>query len=297
MLKKSRTIKRAVSTSGVGLFTGKRVGMRLCPFEEGEGIVFQRMDLPLQPKIPARLEYVKETPRTTILGKDGVTVQTVEHLVATLHAFSIDQILIQINGPEIPIFDGSALQLVSLIEEAGTKELDTWQKEIKIDAPFFWSSGDIFLIALPSDELRLSYTLHCPHVPMIGTQFTSFIIEQESFAREIAPCRTFSIYEEIAPLIKEGGLKGGSIDNAIVIKEGKLLNSDGLRFPNEMARHKILDLLGDLSLIPPFIAHVIGIRSGHSSNYAFAKELNAHICTRLAQEKKETAMAAHGGVQ
>jgi UDP-3-O-[3-hydroxymyristoyl] N-acetylglucosamine deacetylase len=299
-LKKRRTLQRAISTSGIGLFSGKHVEMRLLPAEGDEGIIFRRMDLPSQPKIPARIEFVKETPRTTILGKDGATVQTVEHLMATLFAFSIDQVVVEIHGPEVPIFDGSAVQFVSLIEEAGIQELDTWKKVCKIDVPLFWSSGDIFLIALPSDAMQFSYTLHCPHVPLIGTQFTSFLLEHESFVCEIAPSRTFSIYEEISPLIEKGELKGGSIHNAIVVKEGRLLNPDGLRFSNEMARHKILDLIGDIALIPiPFIAHIIAIRSGHASNYAFAKELYARICASVAntEETGESAIAMHGDTQ
>lgn len=288
-LQNKRTLKRSVSTSGIGLFSGQRCEMRLCPSESG-GIVFQRVDLPLKPTIPARLEYVSDTPRTTILSKDGVRVQTIEHLMATLRAYGVDNVVVEISGPEVPIFDGSAMEFVSLVEKAELCTLDTCKTPIKLDAPLFWSAGSIFLIALPAEEMRLSYTLHCPDVPFIGTQFYSFPLDPEGFKREIAPCRTFSIYEEIAPLIEKGGIKGGSIDTAVVIKEGKLLNPDGLRFSNEMTRHKILDLIGDLALIPvPFLAHVIAIRSGHASNYAFAKELYQHLGDEDAGQERESA--------
>lgn len=271
--KKERTLKRAVSTAGIGVFSGQQATIRLCPQESG-GIVFKRVDLAGQPKLPARLEYVKATPRCTILGDANLSVQTVEHLLAALHAYEIDHLLIEISGPEVPIFDGSALHFVELIENAGLCELQQQRECIALQTPVFWSEKDIHIVALPSDTLRISYTLHYPHSAVIGAQYGSFVLSPERFKKEIAPSRTFSIYEEIAPMIEKGLVKGGTLQSAVVIKEGRIFNPEGLRYPDEMVRHKILDLIGDLSLIPlAFSAHIIALLAGHSSNNAFANKL------------------------
>jgi UDP-3-O-[3-hydroxymyristoyl] N-acetylglucosamine deacetylase len=274
---KQRTLQHSVSAMGVGLFSGEKVSIRLCPAAANTGIVFQRVDLPHHPILPARSECVQGTPRCTVIGNGEDFVQTVEHLLAALRAYSIDNVLIEISSCEVPIFDGSALHFVAMIEEAGICELDAGKKIFRLKTPIFWSKGDIHLIALPSEEYRISYTLHYPHSATIGTQFYTFVLDQEGFKSEIAPCRTFSIYEEIVPMIEKGLVKGGSLGNAIIIKEDAVVNPDGLRYPDEMVRHKVLDLIGDLSLVPPFLAHVVAVRSGHASNNAFAKELFNHI--------------------
>ena len=275
--KKQRTLLRSVSAVGIGLFSGEKVSIRLCPSAEDSGIVFQRTDLSHRPLLPARSEYVQGTPMCTIIGKGDHYVQTVEHLLAALRACEIDNVLIEISGSEVPIFDGSSMHFIHMIEEGGICELEAEKELISIKTPVFWSQGNIHLIALPSDEYRISYTLHYPHSKTIGTQFYTFSLGSDRFKSEIAPSRTFSIYEEIEPMIKKGLIKGGSLDNAVVIKDDTVVNPGGLRFPEEMARHKVLDLIGDLALVPPFLAHVIAIRSGHASNNAFAKQLLNHI--------------------
>jgi UDP-3-O-[3-hydroxymyristoyl] N-acetylglucosamine deacetylase len=278
LVKKQRTLLRSVSADGIALFSGEKVSIRLCPASGNVGIVFQRVDLPHRPKLPALLENVQGTPRCTIIGCGSDSVQTVEHLLAALRAYEIDNILIEVSGCEVPIFDGSSGRFVEMIEEAGVCELEEEKEVIRLKTPVFWSHGDIHLIALPSDEYRISYTLHYPHSKAIGTQFCTFALTQEGFKNEIASCRTFSIYEEIAPMIEKGLVKGGSLHNAVIIKEDRVVNPEGLRFSNEMARHKALDVLGDLALMPIlFSAHVIAIRSGHTSNNAFAAQLLKHI--------------------
>lgn len=277
-LKTQKTLKDSVSAEGIGVFTGEKVSIRICPAEKDAGIIFQRVDLSNKPILPAKLEFVQGTPRCTVIGDNGVCVQTVEHILAAFKAYGIDNALIQISGSEVPIFDGSSLRFVELIEEAGVVELESKKNVYFVDAPIFWSQGDIHIIALPSHEYRISYTLHYPHSQFIGSQFYSVVVDQEHFKNEIAPCRTFSIYEEIAPMIEKGLVKGGSLENAVIIKENAVANPEGLRFSDEMVRHKVLDLIGDLSLVPvPFLAHIIAIRSGHASNNAFAKELFNHI--------------------
>ena len=277
LLKKQKTLKKSASANGVGLFSGDKVSIRLCPAKENTGIVFQRVDLPHQPVFPACSEYVQGTPRCTIIGNGKDFVQTVEHLLAALCAYGIDNLLIEISGCEIPIFDGSSKHFVEMIEEAGVCEQESEKIVFKLKKPIFWSQGEVLLIALPSEEYRISYTLHYPHSTTIGTQFCSFVMDRENFKREIAPCRTFSIYEEIAPMIEKGLIKGGDLGNAVIIKGDAIVNPDGLRYVDEMVRHKTLDLIGDLSLVPSFLAHVVAVRSGHSSNNAFAKELLNHI--------------------
>lgn len=274
---KQRTIRGSISASGVGLFSGEKVSIHLLPAAENTGIIFERIDLPHRPKLPAKSECVQATPRCTMIGNGSAVVQTVEHLLAALRAYNIDNLIIEISGSEVPIFDGSARDFVELIEKVGICELEADKELFKLKSPVFWSQGEIHLVALPSEEYRLSYTLHYPHSSTIGTQFYTVVLNQQRFKTEVAPCRTFSIYEEIAPMVEKGLIKGGSLDNAIIIKDDKIINPEGLRYPNEMARHKILDLIGDLSLVPPFLAHVIAVRSGHSSNNAFAKELLNHI--------------------
>ena len=275
--KKQRTLQRRVHASGIGLFSGQKVSICLCPTLENSGILFRRIDLPHQPILPARSEYVQGTPRCTIIGNGKDSVQTVEHLLAALRAYDIDNILIEISGCEVPIFDGSSKHFVDMVEEGGICELKEEKEVIRLKNPIFWSQGDIHLIALPSEEYRISYTLHYPHSQTIGTQFYTFSLDQERFKNEIASCCTFSIYEEIAPMIEKGLVKGGSLDNAVIIKGDEVVNPEGLRYADEMVRHKVLDLIGDLSLVPPFLAHVIAVRSGHASNNAFAKQLLNHI--------------------
>lgn len=273
-----RTLRKSISISGIGIFTGEKATLRLCPAEADSGIIFQRLDLASKPFLPASLEYVQETPLCTMIGSKGALVQTVEHLLAALKAYQIDNVLIELKGPEVPILDGSSAGFVEMIETAGIAELEEEKEFLTLDAPVSFSQGNIHLIALPSEEYRISYTLHYPHAPVIGTQFYTFAVSEEGFKKEIASCRTFSLYEDIAPMIKKGLLKGGSLENAILIKEGAVANPEGLRYPDEMVRHKILDLIGDLSLIGiPFLAHIVAIRSGHATNRAFAKELRHHF--------------------
>ncbi len=279
-MRSSYTLRKAVSKTGVGVFTGEEAVLTLKPMPFGSGILFRRSDLPGAPKFRLGLSLVQGTPRCTIIGNEEFSVQTVEHLMAALYAYSIDDLLIELSGPEVPILDGSSLPFVEMIEEVGL--LEQGEKEVLIlKKPVWWSRGDVHLVAIPSSEFRISYTLHYPGSECIGTQFFSLALDCDSFKKEIAPCRTFSVYEEIAPLIEKGFLKGGSLESAVVIKENRILNPEGLRLPEEMVRHKILDMIGDLYLMGfSFCAHIIAVRSGHHANNAFANEL-------LAQFKKE----------
>ena len=272
-----KTIKREVNISGIGLFTGESVHLRLLPAKEGTGIVFQRVDLAGKPKIPARLAHVLDAVRTTRLANEAASVNMVEHLLSALYAAEIDNVLIEVTGPEIPACDGSAKPFIDLLEQAGTAIQMESRSVLKIERPVFWSSQDIQLVALPCEQFRISYTLHYPGSLLPGSQFYTFSFQREGYKAEIAPSRTFSLYEEIAPFIEKGYIKGGGVENAVVIKDDKVLNPEGARFKDEMVRHTILDLIGDLSLIGrPIKAHILAIRSGHASNVAFAKELEKY---------------------
>jgi UDP-3-O-[3-hydroxymyristoyl] N-acetylglucosamine deacetylase len=273
-----RTLKKEVSFSGVGLHTGKEVSIRFCPAPEHSGIVFQRSDLPGKPTIPASVEYVQDTSRSTTLGIGSCCVQTVEHVLAAIHAYHIDNLYIQVTDSEPPIGDGSSLTFVEMIEDAGIYEQAATISPVKIKVPIHFSHGDTHLIALPSEDYRISYTLHYPNTPVIRSQYFSMKVTEESFKREVSGCRTFALYEEITYLMERGLIRGGSLENAVVIKDDVVFSKEGLRFPDEMVRHKVLDLIGDLALVGfQFCAHVIAIRSGHASNVALGKELVSQI--------------------
>ena len=201
----------------------------------------------------------------------------VEHILSALSGLEVDNALIQVEGPEIAAGDGSSQIFVDLIEEAGLVAQGEKRNLLEIAEPLYWSKGDIHLVALPSLEFRVSYTLHYPQSALVGSQFYTYSANPDRFKKEIAPCRTFSLYEEIFPFIEKGIIKGGGLENALVIKGDQIMNPGGVRFPDEMARHKILDLIGDLALIgSPIVGHIISIRSGHASNVAFAKVLSNH---------------------
>ena len=277
VLLKQKTLARGVEFSGVGLFTGEFSHIRLLPGEANTGIVFQRIDLPDKPLIPALLSYVSETPRCTCLANGNASVRMVEHLLSALHGLGIDNAFIEMQGPEIPASDGSALEFVQMIEQVGCGFLDEPKKIIQIDRPIFWSEGHTHLIALPSETFRISYTLHYPHTSAIGSQYYSLDVNPEIYRSEIAKCRTFSLYEEIAPLMAKGMFKGAGLERGVLIQGDKILNPEGVRCSDEMVRHKILDLMGDMALIGAYIkGHIIAVRSGHASNIAFSKKVLAN---------------------
>lgn len=276
-----QTLKKEVAFSGKGLFTGQETRVRLSPAPPGSGILFRRSDLTNSPLIPASVEFVKSSVRCTLLEKEGASVQTVEHLLAALRGYEIDNLFIEVSAPEVPIFDGSAAAFCQKIEEAGIQTQAAEKQRFKLEAPLYWSEGEMHLIALPSNEYRISYTLHYPHSPYLKSQFFSLALTPQSFQQEIASCRTFTLYEDIAPLIEKGILKGGGLENGVVIKEGAVMNPEGVRFSDEMVRHKILDVIGDLALVgAPFLAHIIAIRSGHAANQALAHQIANHIRKR-----------------
>ena len=285
-----KTLVRPAHFAGIGLFTGQACAIQIHPASAGYGVVFQRIDLPGKPQIPALLEYVSETPRCTCLAKDDASVRMVEHILSALSGLGVNNAHIEVEGPEIPASDGSALEFVQMIERAGIRSLEAPRRSIYIEKAMYWSQGDCHLIALPSEGFRISYTLHYPQSTLIRSQYCSFFMTEELYRREIAPCRTFSLYEEIAPLLEKGVLKGGGLDKGLVIQGDQILNPEGSRFFDEMVRHKVLDLIGDLSLLgAPLEGHILAVRSGHASNVAFAKEI-AKSCLGQASSVSEVGL-------
>lgn len=276
--RKQRTLQKPVSFSGIGVHTGERVSLRFCPAKEGTGVVFKRVDLPGQPTIPATVEYVTDTARSTTIGIKDVRIHTVEHVLAAVRAYGIDNLLIEISNIEPPVGNGSSDVFVDMIIESGIVEQEAMTPIVQLQSPVYWSEGDIHLVAIPCDSYRISYTLNYPETPALRAQYHSLVVTPQSFTEEIAPCRTFSLYKEVDALISRGLIKGASLDNGVMIKDDAIFSKGGLFFPNEMVRHKVLDLIGDLSLVGwNFDAHIISIRSGHASNVAFAKKIYEHI--------------------
>lgn len=268
------TLKKEVSYSGVGVHTGKEVTLRFCPAPPHSGLVFRRVDLPGKPSIPAAVEYVQETARSTTIGVGSCSVQTVEHVLAALHAYEIDNLTIEVTEGEPPIGDGSSLTFVKMIEEAGIASQAAQTPIATLQSPVYFSKGETHLVALPSDVYRISYTLHYPSTPVIRSQYYSVVVNRATFRQELCEARTFALYNEINLLMERGLIRGGSLENAVVIKDDVIFSKEGLRYTDEMVRHKILDLIGDLALVGfPFKAHVIAVRSGHASNVALGKAL------------------------
>ena len=299
---KQHTIAAPISISGTGLHTGINVDMTLKPANPGYGYQFQRVDLPGTPTIKADCDLVTDTSRGTTLEQNEVKVSTVEHILAALVGMGVDNCLIEVNGPEIPIIDGSSGPFINIIESVGVLEQDAAKAWYSIDTniTFYDEVKRVEMTALPSPNYEIT-TLIDFNSPVLGTQHAS-LKNMSEFRIEIAPCRTFCFLHELEMLIDNNLIKGGDINNAIVVVDkpinevemGRLakafgrtkvevknegyLNNLELRFPNEPARHKLLDVVGDLALIGyPIKSHIIANRPGHSSNVEFAKKIKQYI--------------------
>jgi UDP-3-O-[3-hydroxymyristoyl] N-acetylglucosamine deacetylase len=220
------------------------------------------------------------------LGNDTFAIQTVEHLLSAISAFDIDNILIQVEGNEILVGDGSSKIFAEMLEKAQIAEQNENRKEYILEKPVYFSENQTHIVALPCDEYKISYTLHHPTNLFLKSQYLSYVVDSESYKTEIAPSRTFSVYEEIKPLLDKNLIKGGDLDNAVVIKDNKIVNPEGVRFSNEMVRHKILDLMGDLCLMSKsFKAHIIAICTSHRYNVSFAKKFEKYL-TLVTEENR-----------
>ena len=272
-MKKQATLAAPVSYSGVGLHSGKDVTITLKPGNPDTGIVFIRTDLPGQPEIHARAELVTSTLKATTLSENGAQVFTVEHLLGALFAMGVDNCRIEMDSPEPPVTDGSGLVFAQLVQQAGRTEQEAERKYRVIDRTFSVYDGDKFITMQPYDGTRISFTSVNPH-PLLGTQYYDLLLEEEVFLKEIAPARTIGFMHEVEQMRKLGLGLGGNLENALVYDDTKCLSVP--RFPDELVRHKILDVLGDLSLIGPWKGHIIAVKSGHSYNSQLAKQIIAY---------------------
>ncbi len=269
---KQRTIAEPVSFSGIGLHTGSLTTVTFKPAGPNTGIVFYRVDLDGKPAIPADIDHVVDVSRGTTIGIGDVRVHTIEHSMAAMVGLGIDNLVIEVDAPEIPNGDGSALPVMSTLLRAKLVEQDAERKYITVDRPVYYRQDDVTLNILPSDELRVTMTIAYDHVA-IGTQYATFTITEKTFREQLAPARTFCFLREVRMLQDQGLIMGGSLESAVVIGDDTILNDD-LRFPDEFVRHKILDLLGDMYLLGrPVKGHVIGVKCGHEKNVMFSKQI------------------------
>lgn len=269
---RQNTVSRMAYLSGIALHTGNRVNLTLHPAPSGSGIVFRRVDLPDAPEVKAELANVIESQRATTIRNGEAVVYTVEHLLAALYACGIDNALVEVTGPEPPICDGSAASYVELVKRAGFQPQKEERKTIKPETPLYYEKGETTLVLLPADTYVISCVIKYNATPM-DCQYLSLHIDQQSFVDEIAPSRTFCNYQEIETLINANLICGGSLDNAIVMKDGAIMSREGLRFTDEFVRHKILDMIGDFSLLGRRIrARILAVKSGHAANIALARQ-------------------------
>ena len=269
------TIKRAASTNGVGLHTAVKSRVRLVPAPADTGIVFRRTDLD-NFEIEAHGGNVARVSYATSLMKNGVLLSTTEHLLAALYSCGIDNVYVEIDALELPILDGSAQPFVRLLEEAGVRQLRKRRKYLKVVKPLEIIEGERSIGIYPADEFRVRCFIDFPH-PLIGQQETEIVVGRESFCRELAPARTFTFVAEIEKLRAMGLIRGGSLENAIVLTADGLVQGD-LRFADEFSRHKALDLIGDLALLGrPLKALVVAHKAGHA--------LHTRLVTRLLAER------------
>jgi UDP-3-O-[3-hydroxymyristoyl] N-acetylglucosamine deacetylase/3-hydroxyacyl-[acyl-carrier-protein] dehydratase len=312
MTKKQRTIRQSISFSGIGLHTGKQTTMTLRPAEANHGYKFQRTDLPESPIIDADVDRVISTQRGTTLEQNGAQVNTTEHILAALYGCEVDNALIELTGPEIPIMDGSSIEFVHALEAAGYQDQEANRKYFKLNSNVWYEDKEkgveMLAVPEPQDEFRITVMVDY-RSPILGTQHASMYKISE-FKDEIARSRTFVFLREVKQLANSGLIKGGDLNNAVVLIEriysdeelhniaqllGKddlksrgdvpgVLNTSPLRYQNEPARHKLLDIMGDLALMGCFLqAHILAARPGHAGNTSFAK-----ILKKMMIEEKNT---------
>ncbi len=270
------TLKNPVSYSGIGLHSGNKVSLTIVPAPANSGLRFRRTDLDGKPEIEARAEYVTDTQRSTTLAKGAVKIHTVEHVLASLAAVGIQNAVIELDANEPPIADGSAREFARLIRDAGMVAQTETVEPFKVTAPLELTVGETQMAVFPHNGFKIT----CTSSDRGGrfTQFFSVEITPETWDKEISHARTFCFYEEIEFLIRNGLIKGGSLENAIVIRDDAILTTEPLRYREEFVRHKILDIIGDLALVGrPIHAHVIAVRPSHHANTELARALIAQM--------------------
>jgi len=266
-----RTLRRHISCVGIGLHSGNKVNLTLKPAPADFGIRFRRTDLG-NLEVPATVHNLAGIQLATGLAHNEVSVETVEHLLAALVSLGVDNVIVELNSPEVPIMDGSAAPFIYLIQEAGVKKLLAHRKYLKIVRPIMISRGDKRIALYPSEHFKVTYSISYDH-PLLRHQSRTIKITEESFIEELAPARTFTFLKDVEMLRQNGLALGGSLDNAIVLGETGVLNN-ALRYEDEFVRHKILDAVGDLALVGyPVIGHLFAHRAGHALHTEFAAKI------------------------
>jgi UDP-3-O-[3-hydroxymyristoyl] N-acetylglucosamine deacetylase len=296
-----RTLDHTIRCSGIGLHSGKKIQLVLHPADVDTGVVFRRTDLDIT--IPARAEYVTDTRLCTTLGRDGAHISTVEHLLSALSGLGIDNAFIEVNSSEVPVMDGSAAPFVFLIQCAGVREQSKAKKIMRILKRIEVTDGDKQCALYPSSGFKVSYLLDYDH-PLLRERRVSIDFARQAYTREVSRARTFGFLHEIEALQKAGLALGGSLENAIVLDQYRVMNESGLRYDDECVRHKILDTVGDLSLAGfPIVGSFEGARTGHQMNHRLVtalledqsawciEELTAPKDAAIPQEHTETAQA------
>ena len=283
-----RTLRRQISCVGIGLHSGNKVNLSLKPAAADYGIRFRRSDLG-DHEIPATVHNLAGIQLATGLARNEVSVETVEHLLAALVSVGIDNVIVELNSPEVPIMDGSAAPFLYLIHEAGVKRLATARRFLKVLRPLSLAMGDKRIALYPSDHFKVTYSIAFDH-PLLRHQSRTIRITEESFVEDIAPARTFGFLKEVEMLRQQGLALGGSLENAVVIGDTGILNN-ALRFDDEFVRHKILDVIGDMALVGhPIIGHLVVHRGGHALHTAFAaRVLEESDAWTLVQESLDPA--------
>jgi UDP-3-O-[3-hydroxymyristoyl] N-acetylglucosamine deacetylase len=268
-----RTVKNEIACRSIGLHSGRKVGMVIRPAGPDEGIVFVRRDLSGNNRIKADVHNVRDTMLATTLGLNGVTVSTVEHLMSAFSGMGVDNAVVEVDAPEVPIMDGSARPFVDLLKNVGTQVQGKGKRLLVIKEKIAVSEGEGTAMFLPSPEFRITYKIEFNH-PSIGIQSHQMTLSDVSYEEEICAARTFGFLKDVEYLQAKGLALGGSLKNAVVLDDSRIINKDGLRFPDEFVKHKILDAIGDLSLLGiPIIGHFVAYKSGHRLNNLLLKEL------------------------
>ena len=271
-----RTLAHRISISGTGVHSGKQTHLTLIPAPENHGIKFRRIDLPGTQDIQALFKLVVDTSLATVLGTNGAIVSTIEHLMASFAGLGIDNALVEVDDYEIPIMDGSAKIFTQLIQNAGIVEQSAPKHFLIVKKPIQVTDNDKSVTVYPEPCFKITCRINFEH-PLIGEQEITFDKAKNNFDREISRARTFGFIQDIELLKKFSLGKGGSLDNAIIIDKDRILNKEGLRYPDEFVRHKLLDSLGDFSLLGmPIQGHIVTHKSGHTLNHLFIEKFLEH---------------------
>ena len=271
-----QTLAKPVSFSGIGLHSGNKVSMTFLPAPVNTGIRFRRVDLDGKPEVEARVEYVTETNRSTTLSKGSVKIHTVEHVLANFTGWGVDNAIVELDANEPPIADGSAREYCRMVESVGVVAQTERREPYRLAAPVELQVGETYMAAFPHDGFKITCTSSDKHGH--HTQYFTVELDLKTWEKEIAHARTFCFFEELEFLIKNGLIKGGSLENAVIIRDDAVLTNEPLRYPEEFVRHKMLDIVGDLSLVGrPLGVHIVAFKPSHAANCELARQIAAQM--------------------